>query len=37
MLYWYDGHKMQYNMKAVVSFDVQVVYPEMLGSIYKTK
>ncbi len=36
MLYWYDGHKMQYNMKAVINFDVQVVYPEQLGSIYKT-
>ncbi|MCP3679378.1 MAG: hypothetical protein GY782_03570 [Gammaproteobacteria bacterium] len=34
MVYWYDGHKMQYNMKAVVNFDVQVVYPEMLGAIY---
>lgn len=36
MVYWYDGHNMQYNMKAVVSFDVQVIYPEMLGAIYKT-
>ena len=36
MIYWYDGHKMQYNMKAVVSFDVQVVYPDQLGSIYQT-
>jgi hypothetical protein len=33
MLYWYDGHKMQYNMKAVFSFDVQVLYPNMLGMI----
>ena len=36
MLYWYDGHKMQYNMKAVVSMDVQVIYPDMLGGIYRT-
>lgn len=34
MVYWYDGHNMRYNMKAVVNFDVQVVYPEQLGSIY---
>jgi len=33
MVYWYDGHKMQYNMKAVFNFDVQVVYPNMLGMI----
>lgn len=36
MVYWYDPHNMRYNMKAVVSFDVQVVYPEMLGAIYRT-
>jgi hypothetical protein len=34
MIYWYDGHNMRYNMKAVVNFDVQVIYPEQLGSIY---
>lgn len=33
MVYWYDGHKMQYNMKAVFNFDVQVVYENMLGVI----
>ncbi len=33
MVYWYDGHKMQYNMKAVFNFDVQVIYPNMLGMI----
>lgn len=33
MVYWYDGHAMKYNMKAVVAFDVQVVYPHMLGMI----
>ncbi|NKB39474.1 MAG: hypothetical protein GKR86_00180 [Ilumatobacter sp.] len=36
MVYWYDPHNMRYNMKAVVSFDVQVIYPEMLGAIYRT-
>lgn len=34
MIYWFDGHKMQYNMKAVFNFDVQVLYPNMLGAIY---
>ena len=34
MIYWYDAHKMQYNMKAVFNFDVQVLYPNMLGAIY---
>lgn len=34
MVYKYDFHKMEYQMKAVFNFDVQVVYPNMLGSIY---
>lgn len=34
MIYWYDAFKMKYNMKAVFNFDVQVLYPNMLGSIY---
>lgn len=33
LLYWYDGHAMTYNCKAVVSFDIQVVQPEQLGMI----
>lgn len=34
MIYWYDAHNMRYNMKAVVSMDVQVLYREMLGAIF---
>ena len=34
MLYEYDFHNMKYNMKAVFNFDVQVIYPNMLGAIY---
>lgn len=34
MVYWYDGHTMKYNIKAVFNFDVQVIYPDMLGGIY---
>jgi hypothetical protein len=34
LMYWYDALNMKYNMKAVVSFDVQVVYPDQLGAIY---
>tara|TARA_Y100000590_G_scaffold468039_1_gene649127 strand:+ start:4832 stop:6097 length:1266 start_codon:yes stop_codon:yes gene_type:complete len=31
LVYWYDANKMRYNMKAVVSMDVQVLYPDMVG------
>ena len=34
MVYKYDFHKMEYQMKAVFNFDVQVVYPNQIGSIY---
>jgi hypothetical protein len=33
MSYWYDPHKEVFNMKAVVFYDVQVVYPNQLGII----
>lgn len=33
MTYWYDPHKEQFNMKALVFFDVQVVYPNQIGAI----
>ena len=33
MTYWYDPHKEQFNMKALVFFDVQVVYPNQVGCI----
>ena len=33
MTYWYDPHKEVYNMKGLVFFDVQVVYPDQLGII----
>ena len=33
MTYWYDPHKEQFNMKALVFFDVQVVYPNQVGAI----
>ena len=31
--YWYDPHNEVFNMKALVYFDVQVIYPWMLGAI----
>ena len=31
--YWYDPHNEVFNMKALVYFDVQVIYPWMLGGI----
>ena len=31
--YWYDPHNEVFNMKALVYFDVQVIYPGMLGAI----
>ena len=31
--YWYDPHNEKFNMKAVVFFDVQVVYPNQVGCI----
>ena len=33
MTYWYDGHKEKFIMKGLVYFDVQVVYPDMVGTI----
>ncbi len=33
MTYWYDPHKETFNMKALIFFDVQVVYPNQLGAI----
>lgn len=33
MIYKYDMHKMEYQMKAVFNFDVQVIYENMLGII----
>ena len=33
MTYWYDPHKEVYNMKGLVFFDIQVVYPDQLGII----
>lgn len=33
MSYWYDPHKEVFNMKALVFFDIQVVYNNMLGII----
>jgi len=33
LTYWYDGHKEEFVMKALVFFDVQVVQPSMLGVI----
>ena len=31
--YWYDPHAEKFNMKALVFFDVQVVYPSQVGAI----
>lgn len=33
MTYWYDPHNERFNMKALVFFDCQVVYPSQLGII----
>lgn len=33
MTYWYDPHNEKFNMKALVFFDVQVVYPNQVGAI----
>ncbi len=33
MSYWYDPHKETFNMKALVFFDVQVIYPDQVGAI----
>lgn len=33
MTYWYDPHNEVFNMKALIFFDVQVIYPDMLGVI----
>lgn len=33
MSYWYDPHNEVFNMKALVYFDIQVVYNNMLGII----
>lgn len=33
LTYWYDPHNEVFNMKALVYFDVQVVYDNMLGCI----
>lgn len=33
MSYWYDPHKEKFIMKGLVYFDVQVVYPDMVGAI----
>lgn len=33
MSYWYDPHNEVFKMKALVFFDVQVIYPNMLGCI----
>ena len=31
--YWYDPHNEVFNMKALVYFDVQVIYPWMVGAV----
>lgn len=33
MTYWYDPHNEKFNMKALIFFDVQVVYPNQVGAI----
>ena len=33
MSYWYDPHNEVFNMKALVYYDIQVVYPWMVGAI----
>lgn len=33
MSYWYDPHNEVFNMKALVYYDVQVIYPNQLGCI----
>ena len=33
MSYWYDPHKEKFIMKGLVFFDVQVIYPDMVGAI----
>lgn len=33
MSYWYDGHAEKFIMKALVYYDIQVVYPWMVGAI----
>jgi len=33
MTFWYDPHNEVFNMKALVFYDVQVVYPHQLGCI----
>jgi hypothetical protein len=33
MTYWYDPHLEVFNMKGLVFFDVQVIYPDQLGVI----
>lgn len=33
MTYWYDPYKERFNMKGLVYFDCQVVYPNQIGAI----
>lgn len=33
MTFWYDPHNEVFNMKALVFFDVQVIYPDQVGAI----
>lgn len=33
MTYWYDPHNEVFNMKALVYYDIQVIYPWMVGAI----
>ncbi len=33
LTYWYDPHAEVFNMKALVYYDIQVIYPNMVGAI----